>query len=132
MDFYKKLEILASKRINTFYHTKHDFYKGSQTYFEEIHKEINEAEAENKINNKIYLEYELGDIFWDYMCLLQSLKAEWKIESVESILERTYHKFIQRVWEDGSWKGIIWDDIKKIQKQDMEDEHKEYCKKNNC
>jgi NTP pyrophosphatase (non-canonical NTP hydrolase) len=76
MDFYKKLEILASKRINTFYHTKHDFYKGSQTYFEEIHKEINEAEAENKINNKIYLEYELGDIFWDYMCLLQSLKAE--------------------------------------------------------
>jgi hypothetical protein len=70
----------------------------------------------------VYLENELGDVFWDYICLLNSLKVEWKIDSIDSVLKRSYDKFSERSWVDG--RGMIpWDEIKKTQKLKLEKEH---------
>ena len=39
---------------------------GSQTYFDEMKKEIDEALVEYKKEKQVYLEDELGDVLWDY------------------------------------------------------------------
>ena len=131
MDTFKKIKSLAENRIDFFQDSTHGFYKWSPTYFYELAKEIVEAEYENKGNNKVYLEYELCDIFWDYICLVSALKSEWKIDSIESVLEKTLRKFSERVWEDGRWKEKNWEEIKAKQKQDIAQEHLQYSKNNN-
>ena len=76
----KKLNYISERRIEFFEAggDKFDFYKWSKTYFEQIPLELEEALAENKQNNSVYLEDEFWDVFWDYLCLLNTLKAEWK------------------------------------------------------
>ncbi|MDR1944995.1 MAG: hypothetical protein LBQ59_02680 [Candidatus Peribacteria bacterium] len=39
-------------------------------------KEVEEAKDQYKDNNSVYLEDELGDIFWDFFCLTYSLQNE--------------------------------------------------------
>ena len=58
------------------------------------------------------------------MCLLQSLKAEWKIDDIEIVLEKSYKKFIERVGKNGKWLSTPWDEIKKVQKIRLEKEHR--------
>jgi NTP pyrophosphatase (non-canonical NTP hydrolase) len=128
MNFYEKIRSLSGKRIESYLEWNDPFYGWSGTYFSKLVEEVSEAACENMENNKIYLENELGDIFRDYMCLLQSLKAEWKIESIDSVLERSYNKFIQRVGEHGKWLSTPWDEIKKIQKEALKKENEEYQK----
>jgi len=79
-----------------------DWYEGSETYFESIYGEITEAQKENKEKNNVYLEDELWDMLWCQLMLLQSLKQEWKITSIDAVLERAYNKFSERVWVDGT------------------------------
>jgi NTP pyrophosphatase (non-canonical NTP hydrolase) len=97
----QQLLTLSKARITSFLQMKDTRYQGSQTYFEEIRKEIDEAEAENKENNTIYLEDELGDIFWDYMMLLNALASEGKITNIEKVFERCYQKFSGRINNNG-------------------------------
>ena len=119
------LNKLSAKRIQYFL-SKWDemtWYKWSKTYWKYLKKEISEAEAE--INtNKVYLEDELGDVLWDYLCLLNSLKSEWKITSVEKVIDRALTKFSWRINEvtwDYNWD---WEEIKKTQKIQIEKELK--------
>jgi len=122
MNFYEKIKTLSENRIAFFLEKNHEWYNGSGTYFSELVEEVAEAAIENKENNKVYLENELGDVFWDYICLLNSLKVEWKIDSIDSVLKRSYDKFSERSWVDG--RGMIpWDEIKKTQKLKLEKEH---------
>ncbi|MDR0650847.1 MAG: hypothetical protein LBG59_05630 [Candidatus Peribacteria bacterium] len=92
---------LSQARICTFATGKDSRYQGAETYFEEIRKEIDEAQAENQPDNQVYLEDELGDIFRDYVMLLHALQSEGKISTVKKVFERCYKKFSERISENG-------------------------------
>lgn len=98
-----------------------DWYKSSQTFFDSILDEIEEVREELKENNHIYLEDELGDIFWNYICFLESLEQEWKIDK-SRVFERCYNKFSERINPDGIDNGD-WNSVKKIQKEKLKKEH---------
>jgi len=120
----EKINKLSEKRID-FYTNNNDkgFYKWSETYFKQISEELQEALEENKINNSVYLEDELWDVLWCYLCLLNSLKSEWKIKSVEKVFERSYKKFTWRLNEETWENNWIWNEVKKIQKEELKREN---------
>lgn len=118
----EKIKNLCEKRMWYLYENKSNFFKWNETFFEEILKEIEEAKAEVKEKNSVYLEDELWDIFWDYLCLLETLKKEWKIESIENVFKRCYKKFSWRIIEE-TWESRNWQEIKKIQKEELKNEH---------
>ena len=98
---------------------KREWSSGSKTYFEELRKEIQEAEEENKQNNNVKLEDELGDIFWDYANLLVNLEEEGKI-NLQRVFERAHKKYDERV--SGIENNKSWDEIKKKQKYEIQKE----------
>ncbi len=100
----------------------HKDYNWSETYITWIIDELNETLEEIKSKRVIYTEDELGDIFWDYCCLLHCLEKEWKINSAEKIFERSFNKISRRVNWCISWEN--WEDIKKNQKIELENEQK--------
>ena len=124
MNFYEKIKALSKNRVASYLEWNDPFYGWSGTYFSKLVEEVAEAAVENKEDNKVYLQDELGDIFRDYMCLLQSLKAEWKIDDIEIVLEKSYKKFIERVGKNGKLLSTPWDEIKKVQKIRLEKEHR--------
>lgn len=100
-----------------------DYYKPyveSQHYFDAIKDEVEESRKEDKKDNSVYLEDELWDILWDYMNLLYFLEKEGKI-SVESVTRRALKKYSERT----QWlkDGISWEEIKKKQKIELQNEH---------
>jgi NTP pyrophosphatase (non-canonical NTP hydrolase) len=113
--YLQQIFSLSQARIATFVAREDSRYEGSETYFREVRKEIDEAQAENKLDNQVYLEDELGDIFRDSLMLFNALASEGKISSVEKIFERCYTKFSGRVNEDGEDAGD-WNEIKAKQK----------------
>lgn len=127
-EIYKKIQKLSQDRIDFMTNHTWDWYKGSETYFEALSDELQEVWDEIKHDNAILLEDELCDVFWCQMCLLHSLKAEWKIRSVEDVLERVYEKFSQRVWEDGKWGKMWWQETKLMQAEVLEKRHNDLYK----
>lgn len=118
----EKIKNLCEKRMWYLYENKNNFFKWNETFFIEILKEIEEAKAEVKEKNSVYLEDELWDIFWDYLCLLETLKKEWKIESIENVFKRCYKKFSWRINEE-TWESRDWQEVKKFQKEELKNEH---------
>ena len=119
------LNNLSEKRIKYFLSRWDEmtWYQGSKTYWENLKWEIQEAEAE--INtHQVYLEDELWDVLWDYLCLLNSLKSEWKITSVERVIDRALTKFSWRINKDTWDYNWDWQEIKKVQKEKIEEEIK--------
>ncbi len=119
------LNNLSEKRIKYFLSRWDEmtWYKWSKTYWENLKWEIQEAEAE--INtHQAYLEDELWDVLWDYLCLLNSLKSEWKITSVERVMDRALTKFSWRINKDTWDYNWDWQEIKKMQKVKIEEEIK--------
>jgi hypothetical protein len=68
------------------------------------------------------LEDELGDIFWDYICLLENFEQDGKI-SKERVFDRCWTKFSERLSSDGSDNGD-WVEVKKNQKERLREEIK--------
>lgn len=94
----------------------HGFYKWSETFIDGLIDEIEEVKVEFKEEKRVFLEDELWDVFWDYICLVLSLDLEWKI-SKEKVFERCWTKFSERLnVEDGSDNGD-WQKVKKKQKE---------------
>ena len=123
----QKILDLTKKRIEFFHdigYTK-DRYQWSKTYFDGIIIETEEAAQENKSNNHIYLEDELGDIFWNFCCLLSSLEREGKISARDAVFHRASEKFIQRVGDDGCG-GHEWEQVKAEQKINRKKEHEQF------
>lgn len=125
MENIVKIMELSKSRIKEFEETGNQWYKWHSTYIEWIQDEFDEVKLELKEKNSIYLEDELWDLFWDYICLLYSLENEWKIET-KKVFERSYNKFSERIW--AVRKSIpnqdnIWLKIKNKQKKEMLDEH---------
>ncbi|MFK7780032.1 MAG: MazG nucleotide pyrophosphohydrolase domain-containing protein [Candidatus Gracilibacteria bacterium] len=119
---HKKIKSLSAKRIKFFVESKIPFYKGHQTFLDGLKEEIQEAEEEIKNNNSVHLEDELGDVFWDYICLLHALENEGKISSIDNVLERCYKKFSGRILENGAGNGD-WNEVKNKQKEELKIEH---------
>ena len=94
MKYIKKIIELNESRIKELIETKHPWYKWNQTYIDSIKDELEEVIQEIRENNKVYLEDELWDLFWDYVWLLNCLEQEWKIE-VKNVFKRSYKKFSQ-------------------------------------
>ena len=122
---YEKLLDLSEKRIQFFTDNmdSQSWYQWSENYFRDLPIEISEAQKEDRKQNHVYLEDELGDVFWDYLMLLQSLKHEWKITNIDSVLERAYTKFSERSGVDGHGADRDWDSIKAGQKLKRQQEH---------
>lgn len=102
-----------------------EYYKNyvySKIYFQWIIDEVEEALEQNRENNSVYLEDELSDILWDFLNLIYFLEKEEKI-NLESVFKRCLQKYSQRT--AGLKKGVSWDNIKTIQKQQLIQEHKE-------
>lgn len=89
------------------------------TYFSELHSEIDEAKAEIRKNNTIHLEDELGDIFWDYCLLLSYLEQQGYIDSVDEVFARSLKKYKEREPAMKAVSGELWDEIKKQQKEKL-------------
>jgi len=123
-----KIKKLAKSRIQEFIDTKNKWYYWHKTYVDWIDDEWQEAKDEIKPNNSVYLEDELWDVFWDYMCLLNSLEQEWLISSQEKVFERCYKKFSERIWavrQSIPWQDWIWKQVKEKQNLEKAKEHKE-------
>ena len=122
-NIFEKLQNLSKKRLNYFISKwdKNQWFQGSKAYWEGLEEEIQEAKNELD-TNQVYLEDELWDVLWDYLCLLNSLEKEGKISSVEKVLERAYTKYSGRIntetWEN-NWK---WEEIKEKQKKLLKEE----------
>lgn len=126
-DSLQKILDLTKKRIDYFYdgNTDDDWYRWSEKYFEDIIAETEEASEENCKNNHVFLEDELGDIFWNFCCLLSSLEREGKISERNAVFRRAYAKFSQRIGEDGRG-GHNWDGVKEEQKIGRKMEHESF------
>ncbi len=96
------------------------WYRGSVSHFDAMFHELEEVRAEMDAGKRVYLEDELGDIFWVFICLLEWLEQEWKIEK-QRIFERCYQKFSERIGNDGLWVAD-WDEVKKLQKERLKQE----------
>ncbi|MFP4567616.1 MAG: MazG nucleotide pyrophosphohydrolase domain-containing protein [Candidatus Woesearchaeota archaeon] len=117
MNEIKKIIELAKRKL--LIDKKSDWSKGSTTYFNELKKEIQETEDENKTNNHVKLEDELGDILWDYLNVLVNLENEEKIK-IERVFERSEKKYTERI--NGIENKTLWAEIKKKQKQEIQKE----------
>lgn len=124
---HKKIKELSEKRIKYLIEKQIPFYKWNKTYLDWIREELEEVQEEIKEENSVYLEDELGDVFWDYLCLLHSLENEWKISSVEKVFERCYKKFGERVGYNWDWWNN-WQEIKDKQKLELRLEHNKLYK----
>lgn len=99
----------------------HGFYKWPETFIAGLIDEIEEVKVEFDNDKRVFLEDELGDIFWDYICLLESLELTTKI-SKQKVFERCYMKFSERLnIFDGSDNGN-WQEVKKKQKLRLHEE----------
>lgn len=112
---FKELTILqsvAERKIKR--DQKGNWSKGSITYLEALKDEIEEVEAEFKGHKRCFLEDELGDLLWVYLCLIENLEVEGKISKAK-VFERSSTKYQERI--DGIENGLNWSDIKKVQKE---------------
>lgn len=127
---YEKLKKLSENRAKHLCENSDPsgWFKWSDTYFDEMEWEIAEARVENRWDNSVYLEDELWDVFWNCLMIANTLKQEWKIDSVDAILKRAYNKFSERLWTDGKqdlWTQWEWNRIKRGQKVKRQKEHDE-------
>ena len=72
----EKILKLSEKRIDYLRNMDNGWYVDHTTFLNGLYEEVDEAKAEIKKNNSVYLEDELGDVFWDIMMVLIALEKE--------------------------------------------------------
>jgi len=121
----EKILKLSEKRIDYLIKMDNSWYIDHTTFLNGLYEEIDEAKAEIKKNNSVYLEDELGDVFWDLMMTLIALEKEWLITR-EKVFERAYSKFSERIDYVQSRDELnSWEEIKALQKQKRQKEHED-------
>ncbi len=119
----EKILKLSEKRIDYLINMDNGWYVDHTTFLNGLYEEIDEAKAEIKKNNSVYLEDELGDVFWDLMMVLIALEKEWLITR-EKVFERAYKKFSERIdYVQSRDELASWEEIKAVQKQRRQKEH---------
>ncbi len=121
----EKIIKLAWERID-YLHNKDScgWYEGYSTYIDWLEEELEEVKQEIKKKNSVYLEDELWDVFWDFICLINSLEQDWYITK-EKVIERCYIKFNERLSGWPAFEAKEWDNIKEKQKIELKKEHEE-------
>jgi len=71
----KQLDLLSRQKYEIQEKYRPDWCQ-PEKYIEELYKEIDEVKEEIKYNNAIYLQDELGDIIWDFLGLVESLRRQ--------------------------------------------------------
>ena len=107
-------------------------------YLLEVKEEVDEALEEYKKNNSVYLEDELGDVFWVLLQSYKVLEKQKYIDSVEGIFSHLFNKFSERVeifekkevWDEIDRKGLDcvpdeWVKVKNKQKEELRKKNKE-------
>lgn len=123
IEVIKNILELSKKRINFLHNVNNKWwYFWHKTYIEWIKNELDEMQNEIKENNSVFLEDELWDIFWDYICLLNSLEEE-KMINVDKVFGRCYKKFSERLWDSADFEAVNWEWIKQKQKEELKKEH---------
>jgi len=110
-------------------------------YLKEAKDEINEAVLECKDKNAVYLEDELGDIFWDYLQAIKILERDGQIRSVENVFKNCFEKYSERLeiletdeiksWEKKHGKEKVppqWKEVKNKQKIRLKENHEKLYK----
>lgn len=110
-DITSLLELAESKVVRD---QKGTWSKGSITYYEAMFDELREVKAEIDSGRQCYLEDELGDILWVYLCMLKHMEVEGKV-SLRRVFERSLEKYETRM--NGMESGRSWDSIKEEQKK---------------
>ncbi|MDX2371040.1 MAG: MazG nucleotide pyrophosphohydrolase domain-containing protein [Colwellia sp.] len=118
--YFEKLMDLSELKLKR--DLKGTWSKGSSTYFKALFDELDEVSEELHSDRQCYLEDELGDVLWDYLCLLKHLENEKKVD-INSLLQRANKKYDRRI--TGITNGEEWDAIKSEQKQLLKIEQKE-------
>tara|TARA_R110001583_G_scaffold195445_1_gene373715 strand:- start:1949 stop:2326 length:378 start_codon:yes stop_codon:yes gene_type:complete len=95
------------------------WYNGVDTYIEGLKCELEEAKVELLNGKKCFLEDELGDVLWDFICILKHLENDNKIE-FDNVFLRALKKYDERV--TGINNGESWDEIKKSQLLTLQNE----------
>lgn len=90
--------------------------KGSITYFNAMFDELKEVKEEIKPGRQCYLEDELGDVLWVYLCMIRHMEIEGKV-SVDGIIHAAINKYKERM--DGLNEGKSWEQIKMKQKKEI-------------
>jgi len=98
---------------------KGSWSKGSQTYLDALFDEVEEVKKELVSGRQCFLEDELGDMLWVYLCFIRNLEAEGKI-SMDAVFNRSIKKYEERV--NGINNGESWSDIKVRQKLKLKKE----------
>ncbi|EJZ8377883.1 nucleotide pyrophosphohydrolase [Vibrio parahaemolyticus] len=118
MKKFDELYAIATRKSQ--YDQTNTWFKGVETYLEAIGKEVDEVREEIREDRLCHLEYELGDVLWNYLNVLKALEREKGIDP-EKVLERACTKYEQRVSAIES--GRSWDEVKQQQKQALNAEH---------
>lgn len=114
------LELLALAKTKSLIDQESGWATGAETYLDALADEVGEVKDELYSGRRVYLEDELGDLLWNYLNTLQVLDNQQKI-SIARVFERASDKYHQRI--EGIQEGQLWADIKKIQKQQLAQEH---------
>jgi NTP pyrophosphatase (non-canonical NTP hydrolase) len=120
---FEKLMALSELKLKR--DLKGTWSSGSSTYFKALFDELDEVSEELHSDRQCYLEDELGDVLWDYLCLLKHLENENKVD-IKSLLQRAKKKYDRRM--TGILNGETWENIKSEQKQLLEEEQRNYNK----
>ena len=116
----KKLNEIAKIKVDK--DLKGTWSEGSITYLNGIHDELEEVIEELNSGRQCYLEDELGDVLWDYLCMIQHLELEKKI-LVNKVFDRVVKKYSERVVT--LEEGETWGDVKARQKLMLQSEFNE-------
>ncbi|MBE3766181.1 nucleotide pyrophosphohydrolase [Vibrio parahaemolyticus] len=95
------------------------WFKGSSTYLDALVEEVAEVKEELKSGRQCFLEDELGDLLWDFVCLIEHLELEGKVDK-ERVFQRSVNKYSERVTERSP--SETWDDVKLRQKLELKKE----------
>lgn len=120
------LHLVKRKYLWYTHHGPEDWLKFKK-YIDEMKGELEEVEEEIIPYNTVYLEDECGDVLWDYLNLLYTLKEEWYISSVERVFTRCLKKYTQRINDKEKW--ILRDKTKTQQKKQRLEEAKQLWEK---
>lgn len=110
----QKIAALKSQRD-----LKGSWFKGSSTYLDALVEEISEVKEELVSGRQCFLEDELGDLLWDFVCLIEHLELEGKVDK-ERVFQRSVDKYSERVTNRSP--GETWDDVKLRQKLELKKE----------
>ncbi|MEZ8141678.1 MazG nucleotide pyrophosphohydrolase domain-containing protein [Enterovibrio sp. FF113] len=110
--FLEQLQLIAKVKAER--DLEGTWFKGSVTYLDALVNEVAEVKEELCLKRQCFLEDELGDLLWNFVCSLEHLELEGRIDKA-AVFERVHKKYAERVTKRKD--GESWDEVKAQQKQ---------------